>query len=110
MGRISSIEKLPIELRQQLDQRLVETAFSDYVDHAAWLHAHGFEVSKSAIHRYAVTREEEIKQKFVRNEGLLTLTEIRLRCLEIAAQLDNGQDVSTLMRNADSLIEYVFQR
>ena len=52
MSSPSKIDLLPEAIRQELGQLLVGNAFSDYRSLAAWLESHGYEISKSAIHRY----------------------------------------------------------
>ena len=55
MAKRSEILKLPDEVRKDLDQRLRESAYGEYVWHAAWLDEQGYEISKSALHRYGQT-------------------------------------------------------
>lgn len=49
----STIDRLPDELKVELDVRLADTA-NTYADLAEWLKAEGYEISKSAIGRYAI--------------------------------------------------------
>ena len=52
--RISStIDKLPDDIKTELDVRLADTA-NTYEDLSVWLKAEGYEISKSAIGRYAI--------------------------------------------------------
>jgi sensor domain CHASE-containing protein len=52
--RISStIDKLPDEIRRQLDAQLADTA-NTYEELAQWLKSEGYTISKSAIGRYAI--------------------------------------------------------
>ena len=50
----STVELLPADVREELDRRLVETAFGSYEVHATWLGEKGHAVSKSALKRYGV--------------------------------------------------------
>lgn len=52
MGRQSSITALPEETRQALNRELSARNFSGYEALEDWLREQGFEISKSAIHRY----------------------------------------------------------
>lgn len=52
MGRRSEVMKLPVAVRCELDERLRQAAYGDYLGVSAWLAAQGYEVSKSAMHRY----------------------------------------------------------
>lgn len=49
----SSIDRLPPELKTQLDMKLTDTS-NTYVELAEWLKAEGHDISKSAIGRYAI--------------------------------------------------------
>lgn len=49
-----AVEKLPSEIRAQLDERLRESCYSDLRGHVAWLEEQGETVSVSAIGRYSV--------------------------------------------------------
>lgn len=55
----SKVEALPDEVREELNRRLVGSAFSDYEAHAAWLAERGFEIRKSSIHRYGAKFEDK---------------------------------------------------
>lgn len=52
MGRESSVTALPDEVRDALDQELAARNFTGYAELEGWLRGQGFEISKSAIHRY----------------------------------------------------------
>lgn len=49
----SSIDRLPPELKTQLDMKLTDTS-NTYVELSEWLKAEGYDISKSAIGRYAI--------------------------------------------------------
>ena len=49
----STIDRLPEDIRTQLDIRLSDTA-NTYEELSAWLKAEGHEISRSAIGRYAI--------------------------------------------------------
>ena len=48
----SKITQLPDDVRSELERRLITGGFSDYCALADWLREQGFEISKSAIHRF----------------------------------------------------------
>ena len=48
----AKIAMLPEDIRKDLDQRLVGSGFSGYYALEAWLGDQGYEIGKSAIHRY----------------------------------------------------------
>lgn len=49
----STVDKLPDEVKTELDLKLADTA-NTYAELAEWLKAEGYDVSKSAIGRYAI--------------------------------------------------------
>ena len=57
-GRINStIDKLPADVKQQVDEMLLDVA-NTYLDISEWLKAEGYEISKSAVGRYAIRARE----------------------------------------------------
>lgn len=52
MGRESSVTALPEHVRNALNKALSERNFTGYAELEDWLRGQGFEISKSAIHRY----------------------------------------------------------
>lgn len=49
----STVDKLPDDVKTELDLRLADTA-NTYEELAEWLNGEGYEISKSAIGRYAI--------------------------------------------------------
>lgn len=62
LGRVSSIEALPVEVKAWLDQELVRLGFRDYTGLAQALKDQGHEISRSAIGRYGKNFKEEQKR------------------------------------------------
>lgn len=60
MGRASTITALPDDARKMLERALIDRGFTGYEELEALMRDHGFEVSKSAIHRHGV----KIERKF----------------------------------------------
>lgn len=60
MGRKSSIDTLPEEVRRWLERALSEQNFTGYEGLEALLHEKGFSISRSAIHRYG----QKIERRF----------------------------------------------
>lgn len=52
MAQRSSVEKLPTDVRHELERKLAENGFGNYTELADWLKAQGYEISRSAVHRY----------------------------------------------------------
>jgi hypothetical protein len=60
MPRRSAVAALPTGVKKWLDKALAEGGFADYRLLADELKARGFEISKSAIHRYGQAFEERL--------------------------------------------------
>lgn len=56
----SKVLDLPTEVKEELDRRLVAGGFQNYSGLAAWLAEQGYELSRSAVHRYGQTFEERL--------------------------------------------------
>ncbi|WP_323843062.1 DUF3486 family protein [Moraxella sp. Pampa] len=52
MAKRSSVEQLPQRVRHELERKLADNGFSDYTALAKWLNEQGYEISRSAVHRY----------------------------------------------------------
>lgn len=74
MGRRSSVETLPNDIRRQVDEKLVAGGFSDYEGMVAWLADIGVAVSKSALHRYGQGLEDQYNEAMGDARALLALT------------------------------------
>ena len=61
MAPRSSIEQLPDEVRRWLERALTENGFSGYVELENLLKEKGYQISKSAIHRYGQKIEGRLK-------------------------------------------------
>ena len=55
------IFELPIELREELERRLVSSGFGGYCGLSDWLAEQGFSISKSALHKYGQELEAEFE-------------------------------------------------
>lgn len=52
MAKRSSVEQLPQVIRHELERKLAENGFGNYTELADWLKSQGYEISRSAVHRY----------------------------------------------------------
>jgi 1,2-phenylacetyl-CoA epoxidase PaaB subunit len=52
MPQANKVDRLPTDLKDELNQRLIAQAFSGYVELEEWLAGQGYQISKSAIHRH----------------------------------------------------------
>lgn len=92
MPRRSKVIDLPIEIRQELERRLMANAFSDYEGLSAWLAEQGYELSRSAVHRYGQSFEDRV--------GALRLATEQARVLCESSPDDDGVMGEALMRLA----------
>ena len=108
MGRRSKISQLPDGTRKALEERLIRGSFSGYEALTDWLAEQGFEISKSAIHRYgqqfesrlqalkvATDQAKAIAQASQDDEGDMNEALIRLvqtKTFELLVALDEGDD------------------
>jgi hypothetical protein len=60
MPKRQAVLMLPGEVREELDSRLLKGGFSGYVALAEWLETKGYEISKSAVHRYGQQLERKM--------------------------------------------------
>lgn len=62
MCRVSSIERLPSNVREEIDRRLMENGFGGYVELADELRARGYrKISKSGLHRYGLQLKRRVQ-------------------------------------------------
>lgn len=97
--RKPSISRLPGEVRESLIARLRVSGFSDYDSHSDWLRTAGYDISKSAVHRFG----QQIEAEGISPERL-AIIQLRVRCLEVAASANPG--ASDLKEKADELLEW----
>ncbi len=57
----SKIDRLPKEIREELDSRIVKKGFAGYRELSAWLREEGYEIRKSAIHNHGQKLEQRLK-------------------------------------------------
>ncbi len=98
--RISStIDKLPDDIKTELDVRLADTA-NTYEELSAWLKTEGYEISKSAIGRYAI-RSTQAAQRVAET---LQRTQAIAQAVEAHPDLDYTKAAMVLM---DGLMQRV---
>jgi len=52
MGTVSKFDKLPSDLKNELDNKIRNTGYSECIETAEWLGSKGIDTSKSSVHRY----------------------------------------------------------
>ena len=85
MPQRSKISILPEDLKAELDRRLIQSGFSGYEGLEEWLSAQGWQISKSAIHRYGSRFEERL--------GAIAMATEQAKAIASAAE-DDGNAMS----------------
>lgn len=106
MARPSSIDKLPEDIRNGLHNELLYTNFTDYDHVYSWLTEKGFKISRSAIHRYAVSRKDKIIA--MTNEVKIPKATLRLTALNIALQMHPDSELNDLQERAELILKWAF--
>lgn len=96
----STIDKLPDDIKGQLDLKLSDTA-NTYEELSAWLKETGFEISKSAIGRYAI-RSNQAAQRVAET---LQRTQAIAQAVEAHPDLDYTKAASMVLM--DGLMQRV---
>ena len=60
MAKRSTLATLPADIRQAFERKLAENGFANYSELTEWLQEQGYEVSRSAVHRYG----QKIERRF----------------------------------------------
>ncbi len=101
MPRTPSPFKLPANIRQWLDSKLVETNFSNYRSLSEELQAQGFDVSKSALHRYG----KKLRATLAESSGSLADAALTANALCIlAAAISHPENVSNTAKAYMNLV------
>lgn len=61
----SPLDTLPDAVKTELNERLIKNGFSGYVDLADWLTAQGFQIGKSAVHRYGKELQDTLAETMI---------------------------------------------
>ena len=75
MAPRSKIAKLPKEIRDWLDRSLIANQFGEYELLAAEIKSRGFDISKSAIHRYGQEFEDKLLAIKIATEQARAITD-----------------------------------
>lgn len=98
--RVSSkITQLPDNIREQLDAQLLDTS-NTYEDIAGWLKENGYEISKSAVGRYAIRA----------NKAAQRVAETLERTKAIAAAVEKNPDLDYTKASRMVLMDGLMQR
>lgn len=72
----SKITQLPDEIRAELERRLITGGFSDYSALEQWLRDQGYEISRSAIHRFGQDFEAKCEAIRIATEQAKTIVSV----------------------------------
>lgn len=75
MARANAVDKLSPEHKRMLDDKLFDNGFNGYVDLERWLRELGYEISKSAIHRYGQKMERKLNATKIATEMAIHFAE-----------------------------------
>lgn len=95
MGRRSSIDDLPVEVRRELKARVREASYGAIERNLDWLRENGLEVSRSALGRYVKRLREEDWARGLDSEVMV------LKPAKIAALWD---ELATLRAREDEIM------
>lgn len=90
MPQRSAVAQLPEPIRQDLEQKLLKGGFADYAGLADWLTEQGFEISRSAVHRFG--------QQFESRLQALKLATDQAKAIAAASKDDEGDMNEALIR------------
>ncbi len=117
MPRVSFIYSLPKNVRNELMEWLVDNGFSHHDGLVVWLKNLDYDVSKSALHRFAQQLESdpgEIRSQVLGEayqaqsaaiDPRVTMIDLRMRCVEASA-ISNVGDVLVA---AQSYLDWIIQ-
>ena len=98
------VAMLPKALRDEIDRKLIEGAFSGYEDLAQWIQDNGHEISKSTLHRYGADLEgrvERIRLATEQAEALVASTPDSLSALADAGIRLIQEQMFTALKASD---------
>jgi hypothetical protein len=75
MPKRSKITGFPEDIRAALNRRLIEKSFADYDDVTTWLNDQGYEISRSAVHRYGQAFEDRLAAIKIATEQARSISE-----------------------------------
>ncbi len=90
MPQRSAVTQLPDAVRTELEKRLLRGGFAGYVALADWLGEQGYQIGKSAVHRYG--------QAFARRMSALKIATDQAKALAEESSDDEGAMNEALIR------------
>ena len=71
----SKVAALPEDVRKELNRRIIESSFSNYLSHAEWVTELGHPMSHAAVHRHGSQLERKIEALRLSTETAIALVE-----------------------------------
>lgn len=99
MGRRAKVTLLPEPVRDELNRRLVKSAFSGYEDLARWLGKQGFQIKRSSLQRYG--------DRFARKLEAVSMASQQARAVVAASPDSEGAMGDALVRLVQQEIFHV---
>lgn len=94
MAPRNKVFSLPLEVREELNEKLVNSGFQGYAGLAAWLKDRGFEVSRSSVQRYGQDLQEEFEEAM----GSVRRTTEMAKAMADAVEDDEGNLIDATAR------------
>lgn len=89
MAKRSTISQLPENVRREFELKLAQNGFADYTALTEWLNGQGYEISRSAVHRYG----KQVQERF---ESIKATTEAARLIAEGAADDDDSRTAAIM--------------
>ncbi|HFG8719807.1 TPA: phage protein Gp27 family protein [Salmonella enterica subsp. enterica serovar Hvittingfoss] len=111
MGRFSTINALPEDIRNELNALLLKNNFGSHIETSEWLKAKGYPISRSAIARYCLSRRAEItaQGRAIDTDDYL---HYRIKCLLAATQLHTSKIDSSskdVLKDAQIFVDWLYE-
>jgi hypothetical protein len=112
MPSVPKIAQLPIEVRTELDRRLVLNGFSDMRGISEWLVSLGHKIGKTAVAEYAKANRDALSISLAKaaqqsQEMALRRAELRASLIKVAGQFPGSTTPESTMKAADALLAWV---
>ena len=116
------VAMLPKALRDELDRKLIEGAFSDYRGLEAWIRSHGYEMGRSTLQRHGADVQRSVERIRIATEqaealvastpdNMVSLADASIRMIQQrvfdALKASDEGDMVTLARTMRALVESV---
>lgn len=113
MPKPRKVDLLPENIKKDLERQLVDRGFGDYCQLSDWLGEQGYEISKSALHRYGTEFKENLEKMNVVAHQTRAIIEAFPDEEDIAAQalsrlsqtqmfdILNGMDINTVVQDLE---------